>query len=392
LSEHLYIHVPFCLKKCRYCDFYSEIDLSLVSEYVASLILEIQLRSEMEGRGQAPCVKTVYFGGGTPSILPLDAIGAILDCLHHTYQLASDAEITLETNPGTLESDYLNGLNRLGINRLSIGIQSFDDQKLALLGRIHTGKQAEQAIEAAQGAGFDNIGLDLIYGLPGETGSDWTREMDAALAFAPDHLSCYMLTLEPGTPLYHRYEKGLFTPMGSHSQVDLFSLTSTYLTRLGYDHYEISNFARAKERRSRHNSAYWKMVSYTGFGPSAHSYWVRKDRGNPEHIRSWNHSDLKAYIRSLYEKCLPVEESETLTVSQQMLEWIMVGLRTRSGLDINAFDALSSSSFQEDYRELILGLEDEQLGRITNGNALVLSRSGWACLDNIIEGFARSFL
>jgi len=391
LSEHLYLHIPFCLKKCRYCDFYSETDLSRVDEYASALIREIQLRSETrDSWGRAP-VKTIYFGGGTPSVLPLSSLETVMETLHQYCRLSDDAEITLEANPGTLDQEYLTGLSSLGINRLSIGVQSFDDERLALLGRIHSGDEAGRAIKWARAAGFENIGLDLIYGLPGETRLDWEKQMDAALAFCPEHLSCYMLTLEPGTPLYHRYEKGLFTPMAGEAQVDLFTFTSEYLVAGGYDHYEISNFAHGKENQSRHNCAYWEMLPYTGFGPSAHSYWIQGERGRADHhIRFWNLADLDAYTRSLAEGHLPVDSREILTPSQQMLERIMVGLRTGKGLDIDAFDILSKSSFQMDYRELVLGLEKEKLGQITeDGKGFILTRAGWARLDNIIERFAR---
>ena len=181
-------------------------------------------------------------------------------------------------------------------------------------------------------------------------------------------------------------------PMGAAAQVDLFTFTSEYLADSGYTHYEISNFAKGEGNHSRHNSAYWKMVPYTGFGPSAHSYWIQPDKGRADrHVRSWNRADLGTYIESLAATCLPVGGHETLTPSQQMLERIMVGLRTRNGIDIAAFDALSPFSFRKDFKELVRRLERERLGRIRQGGtAFVLTREGWACLDNIIESFVRN--
>ncbi|WDP89403.1 MAG: radical SAM family heme chaperone HemW [Desulfobacter sp.] len=391
MSEHIYIHVPFCLKKCRYCDFYSETDLSRTSDYVPALVEEIRLRSQRPGRRDRTAVKTIYFGGGTPSVLLPAAIEKILETVSRYYSLAPSAEITLEANPGTLDRTYLKALRKVGVNRLSLGIQSFEDGRLALLGRIHTGSRAARAIDAARVAGFDNLGLDLIYGLPGEAEGDWQEEMDRALSFSPEHLSCYMLTLEPGTPLYRSWEKGLVTPMGGPAQVDRFRFTSIYLEAAGFSHYEISNFFREKKWESRHNSAYWKMVPYDGFGPSAHSYGIRLGRaGEVEYVRSWNVSNLNQYISALTRECLPVGDHECLTPGQQMLERIMVGLRRSKGIDIPAFDALPGAGFQRDFNILADRLAEDGLGRFSKaGDAFVLTLAGWARLDSIVEAFAK---
>ena len=225
-------------------------------------------------------VGTIYFGGGTPSLLPLSDVKNILKAIYVGYQVSRDVEITLEVNPGTVDKPYLEGLKKLGVNRLSIGVQSFDAHKIKVLGRIHTIEASIEAIQAAKSVGFENIGLDLIYGTPGETSEDWLRDLKTALGFKVAHLSCYMLTLEKGTPLQIKYAKGLFKAPGADILTDLFMATSIFLEQQGYEHYEISNFARGRENRSRHNANYWQMTPYDGFGPSAHSFGFLKDKGS----------------------------------------------------------------------------------------------------------------
>ncbi|MCG8634912.1 MAG: radical SAM family heme chaperone HemW [Desulfobacterales bacterium] len=384
MSEHLYIHVPFCLKKCRYCDFYSETDQNRIPAYVSALVKEIQWYG---GKKQQDIVNTVYFGGGTPSLLPTDALEKIFNTLHRCYSIPETAEITLEANPGTLDKAYLENIRAMGINRLSIGVQSFNSGNLSLLGRVHTGAQAADAVKFARAAGFDNIGLDLIFGLPGQSRRQWREEMDIALGSRPEHLSCYMLTLEPGTPLYSRYEAGRFLPMAQETQVDYFSFTSDYLSGAGYTHYEISNFASGTPKRSRHNSMYWQMRPYSGFGPSAHSYQCNGDMPK----RSWNLADLGRYIDCLESGQLPVEDEEYITISRQLLEMVMVGLRTVEGIDLKLFDTLSEKPFTEVFAELINTLVDEGLGRHA-GNRFSLTRAGWARLDSIVEEFAEKLI
>ncbi|PIE61560.1 MAG: coproporphyrinogen III oxidase [Desulfobacterales bacterium] len=394
VSEHLYIHVPFCYKKCRYCDFYSEVDLSLVAAYVSAIVREIELRAPQRIASDQIPVKTIYFGGGTPSVLQHTDIAKILTAVHQHYPLAPSVEITLEANPGTLDRTYLNGLQDLGINRLSLGAQAFDDKRLAWLGRIHCADQAARAIEEAGAAGFNNLGLDLIYGLPGDTETAWQRELDRALSFGPAHLSCYMLTIEPGTPLFHACKAGQFAPMTAEAQVDLFNLTAIYLANAGYDQYEISNFAREDALVSRHNSAYWRMVPYTGFGPSAHSYTVKKNwKGNLQYCRSWNVSHLETYISDLSDADmhrLPIAECEVLSPVQQMMEYIMVGLRTAQGIDIHGFDSIQGASFHHDCSKLVARLIENGLGGLSeNGAFFSLTRKGWMRLDSIVACFVQ---
>jgi putative oxygen-independent coproporphyrinogen III oxidase len=411
LSDPLsvYIHVPFCLKKCSYCDFYSSQSLFCLPAYVASLEQEIEIRTGQNARSGSPdqtCrvpqqVNTLYFGGGTPSLMPLEDVKKILTTLRTCYQVTKDAEVTVEVNPGTVDQDYLAGLKSLGVNRLSIGVQSFDDDKIKVLSRIHTTGEAIRAIEAAQSAGFDNIGLDLIYGTPGETMATWTRDLQIALGFKVAHLSCYMLTLEPGTPLQTQYEQGLFPAPGPGLLTDLFMATAAFLEQHGFDHYEISNFARGIQNRSQHNSAYWQMKPYDGFGPAAHSFGFsgKKAQGQGDScrvspVRSWNVSDVNGYIQALSAGRLPVQEQEELSVQQQVLERVMLGLRTRDGIDIAAVDKITGQDFSATFDRLLDRLERQGLGGFVDGpgKRFSLTLSGRARLDSIVEAFVDKIL
>ncbi|RLB86805.1 MAG: coproporphyrinogen III oxidase family protein, partial [Deltaproteobacteria bacterium] len=389
----VYIHIPFCLKKCSYCDFYSIQILSFLPAYVKSLQQEIQIRTDQRSRSESvhgvgmdpQKVNTIYFGGGTPSLLPLEDVKKILTSLYTCYQVSRDAEVTFEVNPGTVDQSYLSGLKSLGVNRLSIGVQSFDADKIKVLGRIHTIEASIEAIGLSKSAGFDNIGLDLIYGTPGETLAGWTRDLQMALEFKVVHLSCYMLTLEPGTPLHTQYERGLFTAASSGLLTDLFMATSAFLEQHGYDHYEISNFARGVQNRSQHNCAYWQMTPYDGFGPGAHSFgfFVEKgqgtrDSGRVSPVRSWNLADVNAYIQALSLGQLPVHEREMLSLPQQVLERVMLGLRTSDGIDITAVEKMTGQDFLTTFAFLLDRLERQGLGAVVTGSGkrFLLTLSG----------------
>ena len=387
--EHLYIHVPFCIKKCRYCDFYSKTDFSLIPDYVTALVREIQLRSqcnELQSKGNAA---TVYFGGGTPSLLEPRHIEAVLKALDNAYGLCRQTEITLEANPGTLNEGHLKSFQAMGINRVSLGVQSLDPEQLCLLGRIHSADDAAHAVEKVRAAGIDNISLDLIYGLPGQTGDHLIQEIDALLDLKPAHLSCYMLTLEPGTALESMHERGAFLPMAQSDQVDLFFKAAQYLKDRGWDHYEVSNFARRTSLRSRHNRAYWQMVPYHGFGPAAHSYAVNADTDSlAVYKRFWNAPDLNGYIRKLKAGEPPASGSESLTLEQRQMEYVMVGLRTSMGLDINMGQILWENRFLNVFQSLMDNLEDKGLARHRGaGQRFVLTLEGWMHLDSIIASF-----
>lgn len=379
----IYIHVPFCLKKCRYCDFYSKTNLSLIPDYVTALIREIELRSQSTAAQTKGSAATVYFGGGTPSLLSPKHLEPILHAIDNAFGLCNRTEITLEANPGTLNEMHFKAFQRMGINRISLGVQSFDPAQLCLLGRIHSVNDAVNAMEKVHNAGIGNISLDLIYGLAGQTEEHLIRELDAALDLPCTHLSCYMLTVEPGTALHAMHERGQFVPMAQPEQVDLFCAASKYLKARGWDHYEISNFAKNNAFVSRHNSAYWQMVPYHGFGPAAHSYSV-----NFNIQRFWNAPDLNGYIRALKSGNLPESDNETLTLEQQQMEYLMVGLRTAMGLDIKTGQDLWQNQFLTVFQSVMEQLEDKGLAEFQDsGQRFVLTLEGWMRLDSIVASF-----
>jgi oxygen-independent coproporphyrinogen-3 oxidase len=315
----LYVHVPFCQSKCPYCDFYSITDLSLIQDWPAALEKEAVLY-----RDQFGVFDTLYLGGGTPSLLSPGQLEAMLTALRQHFLFSSDAEITLEANPDDLSREKLAAYRDLGVNRLSVGVQSFNDQDLAFLGRRHTARQAVQALEWARTAGFDNLSLDLMYALPGQTKGGWRQTLETALSFQPEHLSCYQLTVEGCTPLAARQARGEFQAAGEESEGALFLLTSEFLADRGYLHYEISNFAQGEENCCRHNPKYWQHIPYLGLGPGAHSF---KDG-----LRWWNYSDLKRYSTALAAGAAPVAGRESLTPEQLRLETLYLGFRTRRGV------------------------------------------------------------
>lgn len=382
MSDHLsiYIHVPFCIKKCVYCDFYSDTQLSFIPEYIRSLEKEMGLRSEKQA-GQR--VDTLYFGGGTPSVLNIHQVETVLKTIQKNFRMSPDAEITFEVNPGTIDEHYLAALKDIGINRLSLGIQSFNSEKLAFLKRIHSVRQGRDAVEYAQKAGFDNISLDLIYGLPFETKDIWRMDLTTAIQMMPTHLSCYMLTIEPGTPLDENLQNKKFSPISLDILWNLFEKTSRILEASGYEHYEISNFSRGKKNRSAHNSGYWNMKPYLGFGPAAHSF--------DGDIRSWNIRDIAGYICKLESEHLPVEETEVLTVDQKMLEMIMLRLRTLEGIDLTDFKHRFGISFESRFEQIIDQVCSASMGTIEE-NRFFLTLEGKTHLNNIVEVFSQTLV
>lgn len=323
----LYIHIPFCISKCGYCDFYSSTNAGLVEAYLESLSREIDSYREEFAE-----FDTIYLGGGTPSLLTVSRIGAILEKAHRTFGIAPGAEITIEVNPADIDRSGMSVLKALGINRINIGVQSFDDRELAFLGRRHDSISAMAALEAARGAGFENIGLDLIYSLPGQTFDAWQTSLEKALSFHPDHLSCYELELKESTPLGREYGKGMLEPRTEESQHHFFVRTSEIIEEAGYLHYEISNFSQGIGKSSRHNRKYWDHTPYLGLGPSAHSY-----KGGR---RWWNHESLTHYLRDLNEGRQPVRGYEDLSREELAAEALFLGLRMRQGIDIENYRSL----------------------------------------------------
>jgi oxygen-independent coproporphyrinogen-3 oxidase len=365
----LYIHIPFCLSKCPYCDFYSVSSISMLPAFLEILFREMELY-----RGRIGSCDTVYIGGGTPSILNPRQLEAILKRVRENFPLLPNPEITLETNPADLDQSSLASIRALGINRLAIGVQSFDQAILAFLGRRHSANQAIHAIEAARSAGFANIGLDLIYGIPGQGMAVWLDTLRCALSFAPAHLSCYQLTVEPETPLGISYRQGTFSLPDENLQHEFFIKTAEMLEDAGYVHYEVSNFAKGMPLASRHNQKYWDHTPYLGLGPSAHSFSANR--------RWWNYRSVDRYIAALRSGNLPVEASEDLTREQLQLEALYLGLRTKKGIHLKDYATRYCLDLLARKGDRLATLQDEGLIAIEAGY-LYPTRAGLALADSL---------
>ncbi|RNC66296.1 MAG: radical SAM family heme chaperone HemW [Desulfuromonadales bacterium] len=346
----LYIHIPFCVRKCLYCAFTSTDDAPLATgEYVALLMREMELRAAALA---APlCATSLYLGGGTPSLLKPSLVGTIIDGAARLFSLDPSAEITLEANPGTVTASSLAGYRAAGVNRLSLGVQSFDDRMLARLGRVHTAREAREAFDLARRAGFDNIGIDLIHGLPGQDRDHWRDQVRAAIALFPDHVSAYGLTVEEGTPFASLEDEGALALPDEEDAAAMFEETAELLTTAGYGQYEIANFA-LPGRRSCHNQVYWRRGNYLGFGAGAHSFLREPHPG----IRWRNPDDLGAYGSSLAEGLLPEVDRTCLAVGDAMAEWLFLGLRMLDGVEEEQFRAEFGRSLAEVYGTTIEGL------------------------------------
>ena len=312
----IYIHIPFCKSKCGYCGFYSLPSLKLKDRFLEALKGEIVERKDYLKR-ECFSIHTIYFGGGTPSLLSVMEIESLLQLIHTHYPVAANAEITLEANPDTLSLEYLQALCKLGINRLSIGIQSFFDNDLQYLGRKHDAQHARQCLDLAKQAGFDNISIDLIYGLPTSNAEQWNQNLDIFFAYDLPHLSAYALTLEPNSILTKQIELGKALPINEDDAVRDYGILCQRAKENGYLHYEISNFCR-RGMHSKHNASYWFGTPYLGLGPSAHSFDGTS--------RQWNASNIEQYNWAT--------QKEQLSPEQQYDEYIMLRLRTHWGIDL----------------------------------------------------------
>jgi oxygen-independent coproporphyrinogen-3 oxidase len=319
-------------------------------------------------------VETIYFGGGTPSLLQAEALNSILDALHQKFHIDPDAEITLEANPDDISGQLLASWKRMGINRLSIGVQSFFEEDLKWMNRAHTAEQSVNSIVLAQQAGFDNLTIDLIYGSPGLSDEKWEQNVTQAIDFNIPHLSCYALTVEPKTALHSLIAKNKMQDTDPGQQARQFMQLISWLENAGYEHYEISNFS-LPGKRSRHNTAYWQSKPYYGFGPSAHSF-------NGTDTRSWNIANNALYIQSLLQNIIPAEK-ERLTTVQKLNEYIMTSLRTIEGIDLNYIQNRFGATFTE---RLLAAAQPYNEKLIMQNNCVKLTNAGKLFADGIAAG------
>lgn len=351
----IYIHIPFCKQKCHYCNFYSVASVKHANELFEALIKEIELQKDYLSGEK---VETIYLGGGTPSMLSGDQINYLFDQVDNFFTVDKKAEITLEANPDDLNLDKLYELINTPINRLSIGIQSFFDQDLKYLNRVHSADQALKAIEQTLEVGFENLSIDLIYGIPTLSEEQWMKNLDIFLSMKIPHLSAYALTVEPKTALDTLIRKKKMMPVEDKKAVDNFKTLINFAQNNGYEHYEISNFCK-KGFYSKHNVSYWKGKKYLGIGPSAHSF-----NGD---ARSWNVSHLSNYINSVNQGSVPFS-AEILTVDQKFNEYVMVSLRTMWGTDVkvikNTFGQSYKTQFESEIKKYQISGDVEKHGDV----------------------------
>jgi oxygen-independent coproporphyrinogen-3 oxidase len=369
----IYLHIPFCRKRCHYCDFFKSTDFSLKSRILAGLNRELESRAPELA---SEVIDTIYLGGGTPSTLLPDELKDILDTIRQNFQVSPEAEITMEANPDDLNQAKLTALRQMGYNRLSMGIQSFIESDLKLMNRRHGVMQAIQSVKWAKRAGFSNISIDLIYGLPNQTLEEWERNVRIAVELDVQHISAYNLTYHEGTVFYDQLKKGILKELPDELSVQQFESLISILKEAGFEHYEISNFCR-NGLYSQHNSSYWKGRKYLGVGPSSHSYDLR--------TRRWNVSSISKYLHGL-ESGESYSETEILTEQDRYNDFIITGLRTIWGI--------SEESIRKEYSSLYFAhFESIRDKYLRSGH--IICTSGTVCLgpqglfisDKIMEDF-----
>jgi len=368
----IYIHVPFCLKICYYCDFYKTGNSNLIEPYIKSLLAEIGFRKDFLNEN----VGTIYFGGGTPSILPVYFLEKIIDTICSIYKVCSDSEITLEVNPDDVNEEYLKQLIKLGITRLSIGIQSFNDRILTFLNRRHNSETAINAIIFAQNTGFENISGDLIYGIPGQEIADFENDLKMIESLKIVHLSAYHLGIEEGTYFGRLKKAGKLQEIKEQKSVDFFNLISEWSENVGFEQYEISSFAK-DGKYSIHNRNYWFNIPYLGFGPSAHSY-------NGVN-RFYNITSLKEYLKN-FESGYLTQDKDILNVKDRYNEYLLLRLRTKWGIDLDEIERLFSHSFYTHTLRIFSKYNDSDYLRKKN-SIIYLTKSGFFVSDFIIREF-----
>ncbi len=369
----IYIHIPFCKQACHYCNFHFSTSLQFKDELIAALIKEIHLSPTKASKPtEKEFCETIYFGGGTPSIVSINDITMILAALASKFDITKDAEITLEANPDDISAEKLQLWKKAGINRLSVGIQSFLDPELLWMNRAHSASDSLRCIDEIKDAGFSDFSIDLIYGSPLLSNQDWSTAIDTVISKKIPHISCYALTVEPKTALDKMIAQNKKAPVDAEKQAEQFIIGMNKMEQAGYEHYEISNFSKPG-MRSKHNSSYWQGKKYYGFGPAAHSY--------DGATRKWNIANNALYIQSLKKNSIPFEE-ELLTPTQSFNEFIMISLRTMEGIDLEKTSALFGNSY---LNQLLLSsqkyIESKKLIQINA--SLILTKEGKLFADGI---------
>ena len=369
----IYVHIPFCKQKCFYCDFYKTLETNKREDFVSALLREIEMRKTY--LDPARDIETLYFGGGTPSVLSITELRRIIKAIKSNFSFVDNPEITLEINPDDVTDSFLKSIKKEGINRLSIGIQSFSDKILSMLNRRHNAKQSLRSIEMAREAGFDNISVDLIYGIPGLSAENWKKELETVFKLDVEHISAYHLTIEKNTVFGKMKDLGELDEIPEEVSEEQFTILTQMARAKGYVHYEISNISK-EAYISRHNSNYWKQVSYLGLGPSAHSF--------NGYSREWNIADLDTYIQRVTEG-EAFSEKEELDERIRYNEYVMTSLRTMWGIDLNYLE----TSFSKEMHDYLLNMSARfmKYGMLTRNKSgcVILTEQGKMISDNIIS-------
>lgn len=375
MKSGLYIHMPFCEKKCEYCDFYSITQLDQMDNFVHSLQKEMEIRASDYANHT---FQTIYFGGGTPSLLNENQMILIWDSLRTNFKFCDQPEVSIEANPGTLTRAKLAFLKDLGFNRLSLGAQSFNPNELMFLGRIHSVDDIYQSFHIAREVGFANINVDLITAFPSITLQSFYRSLRETIRLGPEHISCYTLIFEPGTGFYKKMQQGKLKPLEDDREASYYKMASDTLEAEGYLHYEISNFSRGQEHICQHNQIYWNHHPYLGLGPSAHSFLNNQ--------RQANKRSLAIYINDLAKGQLPIGFQEDLTDEDLMFEYIFLNLRMRDGIDLTDFQSRFGIDYGDKFSTKIQYLSDNNFIEM-DGHHLRLSERGWMLADSISTYF-----
>jgi len=367
----LYIHIPFCQKKCGYCDFYSITRLKYADDFVTALLKEIEITAQHYSNLH---FDTIYMGGGTPTLLSSFQLENILKKIQQKFSIDTKGEFSIEANPGTIGKEKLYELKKMGFNRLSLGAQAFHEEDLRFLGRIHSVKDIITNYESARKVGFNNINIDLMTAFPGLTHQRFLYTLKHTIALKPEHISCYTLILEQGTPFYRSMKKGELIPLKNDEEAFFFEMTYDFLSQNGYIAYEISNFTIHQKFQCQHNLKYWNHLSYVGLGPFAHSFI------SPYRWR--NYTSLKSYLNKLSQNMLPVCYKEELTKNKLEFEYIFLHLRMKDGLNLKDYQNRFQNKFDIKYIETLRKLLDSQLVEKFNGN-IRLTPKGWLLADEI---------